>query len=140
MDDATRKSISKRLSLSNPSLWSKIPEHTQHAIVQLYFDTLGIGHVGMRSVLQDNANIRRNLATLYLGVLFGILGSMVADVFLKYLPHDWRTDVAIMVGFIVFSWWLIREFDKVLAEHLAADHILDHLYAVVAKDQDDSQK
>lgn len=140
MDEETRKSISKRLKDSSPTFWAKLPEQTQRLVVQKCYDLQGVGSIGLRSVLRDIASTRKNLATLYLGILFGVVGNIGAALILKYIPDNPLVDIALGGGIVIFLFWLIEQFDKIIAEQLAADHVLEHLYTMVEKEQDDSQK
>ena len=104
---------------------------------------LGISHLGIQRVLEDNANTRKNLATLFLGLLFGIFGSAFSTVVTKYLylavalvtTCVWVGDAIIGVGFCIFSVWFFRELQKILAEHLAEEDVLGHLVEMVESDQ-----
>lgn len=133
-----KKDIAKRLRWSNEKLWTKLSEEEQVAIVDKYYHFSDLEHVGIRHVLEDNRNMRRNLAGVILGLLLGLLGGTTSNILLKYIPHGWYYDMLFVSMFILTVALSMREIDKMSAEGLREDHVLEYFIKLVKKD--DNQK
>lgn len=122
------KSIAKRLQRSDGALWSSLTKEERDTVLETYYDSLSLNALGLTRILENNVSLRQNFGMLILGLLFGIFGSAVASIILKYLPQqDWRIDIAIGVVFVAFMLWFFRETNKALAEHLAEEDVLGFL-------------
>jgi len=61
---------------------------------------------------KDNRNIYTSLNFMVLGVLLGILGSMVASILLKYLSIGPLADFFIVAGFFILLILFLRLIEK----------------------------
>lgn len=125
--------IAKRLRESNRTLWGTINEEDRSAIVNEYYNSFDINKVGLSLVLEHNRNVRISLATLLMGLMLGLLGALVANVIQKYIPNALIYDAVIVLGFIAFLWWFIRDIEKTSAELLKEDKVLEYLLKLVNK-------
>lgn len=132
----TKRDIAKRLAMSNEELWVNLSEGQRAAVVNKYYKLSSVEHMGIRSVLESNRNLRRNLGVLIIGVLLGSFGSMVATIAIKYLPSGIWFDILAVLGFLVLLGVFIQLVDEMSAENLAVNRILENLLELVRKDQE----
>ncbi|MCK9273224.1 NUDIX domain-containing protein [Candidatus Gracilibacteria bacterium] len=121
-----KKEIEKRLKCSNKSLWNSLSKEKQDFVVNKYYDANSIENVGILKVLEDNRGLRMNLISIFIGLSLGLFGNAAYDVVLKYLPNG-VFDAPILMGFVVILFLSIREINKIAAEHLGNNKVLEYL-------------
>lgn len=132
-----KKNIAKRLKLSNSKIWDTLTSVKQAAVVDKYYELRGFDHLGIDKILDDNRNIRSNMAFLLLGLLLGIFGNIFASIVLKYEPHGVSSDALSIIACIGLFWFLARQINKWSADHLGWSDVLNHLLKMVEEDAQD---
>jgi hypothetical protein len=130
-----KKDIAKRLRMSDKKLWKSVTEEEQNKVVNEYYHTSDIERVGVARVLEENRDLRRNFGFLILGVILGIVGNLFASILLKHMPQNSVFDGLVILFFLVFFFYLVREIKKIDVENLAADKVLKYLLKKIQEEK-----
>ena len=126
-----KREIDKRLRLSDQEQWDLLPKEKQAQIVDKYCELRSIKYLGLPRILQENYSIRANWTYLMMGLALGILGNLVAAIFIKYEPNNLLLDAVIVSGFLFLLWKLVFLIDKLGVDHLRDQHVLDALLQLI---------
>jgi ABC-type bacteriocin/lantibiotic exporter with double-glycine peptidase domain len=130
-----KKEIEKRLRLSDEKKWNTLTSEERQSVVKKYYNLRSIEHRGIDKILDDNRDMRRNFLFLILGLLLGILGSLFADVMLRYVPQNPLLNVLLLLFLAYSFWYIFQQMDKMSVEHLNQENILDALLKLVKQDR-----
>lgn len=133
-----KKSIAKVLKLSDKKLWGSLSDDERNAVVDEYYNSSSIEKIGIRRVLDDNRTVRRSIAMLLLSGLLGLSGGIASNVILKYIPSSFFNDMLFLAVFAVMLVFLFYIIDRVSAESLGQDHVLEHLLDIARKNKNNS--
>jgi len=130
-----KKFIGRRLKLSNKNLWNNLSKDKQRDIIDKYYHFFDIKNRGLFPVLNDIRNTRQALYFLISGVIFGILGSLVASIIYKFLNPSYLMDFFILIIFIIFLFYLDRKIERLSSEEFNEYRVLEYLIKLVDKDK-----
>lgn len=122
-----RENIAKRLKLSNKKLWGELKPEQRTAIVDKYYHIFDIENMTLKEIAHDNYDVRKNMALLILGALFGVFGGLFIESISRYLPDSGFFDVFIITGFFTFMAFFSHFIDKLGAENFRQNKVLAHL-------------
>ncbi len=126
-----KKDISERLRLSNKDLWENLSLEMKNAVIDMNYHMWDLDKVGIRQVLDANRQIRMNLTILILGLLLGVFGNIVAGIAIKYMPSNPWSDAIFLIAAVFGVWYMFTSINKLSAERLADDNVLEHLVELV---------
>lgn len=131
-EDEIKKDIRDRLILSNKKLWKSLSSEMQKKVVDTYYKIRDVDYSNINRVLRENANSRREVNFIFIGVFLGIFGNIIADVVVKYFPaRDWVDDLAVAVFFLSALLFLLASLSRDLSRSLEDDRVLLRLIEIV---------
>lgn len=136
----SKKDIAKRLEMSNKKLWDSLSYEEKNNIINEYYDSLDISHIGISGVLGNIRDTSRDLILIIMGLLLGFWGSLVNNIFAKYLPEGYFFDVLFVIFFICIIFFFFRETRKLNVEQIRSYKVLDHFVKLERKKQEEKLK
>lgn len=135
LEKEIREEITNRLRFSDKKLWNLLSTEQKEAVVDKYYHARDIKNIGLNSVLENNRQMRKDLGFMILGLSLGIFSNLVINLVFKYLPkNSLLFDISIGAGFIILLVWTFKEFEKLSAEDLGNNKVLNYLLDQVEKD------
>ena len=130
-----RKDIAKRLEFSDKKFWDELSKDNQEKIIDKYLYFTNIENIGLNNVLTDVKQSRISIASLSIGMLLGIFGSMASSVILKYVPESLFWHILILVITFGLFWVFFKLINDITVDGFRDYKILGYLADLVKKDE-----
>lgn len=139
MNDQKRQSednqiFIERLRMSNKDFWDKLSNSDREAIIKKYHDLYDIKEIGVRYILDQNHNLRSSVYLLFIGMIFGLVGGAVSNIWLEYFSLNLIFRITITLCFVVLIIKFLKMVEKDLAYDLGRNKILENLLELVKKE------
>lgn len=126
--EKNKKDIIKTLKLSNKKLWDSLSKEKQNAVVDKYYKLTDIENSGLHNVLSNIRQTRISFGSLIIGLILGIIGSVMASILLKYIPKDnWVLDIFIIFIFLGVCTSLFKSTNEFTIEDFGEYKVLEYL-------------
>jgi hypothetical protein len=132
-EQESKKDIAKRLRLSNEKLWNYLSNDKQNLIINEYYNSLDIEHIGIHGVLENIRNINKDFGFIIIGLLLGFLGNVASNIFIKYIPIGIFADILLGLAFVLLIYFCSREIRKLNVEQLRDYKVLEYFVGSIKK-------
>lgn len=141
-DDYIKQKLDGSLTETYSEKWTMLPEEKKLATIEKLKDFINrpgnkgeMGRILKR--VEKFENIKFNIGILFLGVLLGISGNLVANLLDRdFLKYGFTYDVAVIMVFSFSIWYINHTFIKKTGDEIAANKTASDLIAIVDIEQE----
>lgn len=117
--------------------WIKLPNEKRQSVLKKIQDFIDCpknkGEIRKaKEKMKNYENIKFNIGILFLGVLLGVSGSLVANLLDRYFVHfGFKYDIVVTIIFFFFLWHIYRTFIKKTENEIMTNKTISSFLAII---------